>query len=215
MALPYEKGNMEGCILCLQWLSMIFRVNIQVWSPLPDVSVHSWVIDSNYNRTIGILSLKTDTTYIHYEPLLSHIGILIVHVAQTTSNFHTCGILFSENETALGCDMGRHGLNKKNMRKIHDSCDEAIDRLDKKCRVSYHNLKKIIHQIHSTYDKVIEALNKTRKVVFQKLAESEIHPSCHQLIPPLGKKRRVSYHNLKKVMHERKKYIATLPSLYI
>jgi hypothetical protein len=28
MALPYEKGNMEGCRFCLQWLSMIFRVNI-------------------------------------------------------------------------------------------------------------------------------------------------------------------------------------------
>jgi hypothetical protein len=28
---------------------------------------------------------------------------------------------------------------------------------------------------------------------------------------PLGKKHRVSYHNLKKVMRERKKYISTLP----
>jgi hypothetical protein len=43
------------------------------------------------------------------------------------------------------------------------------------------------------------------------LNQSEIHPSCHQVILPLGKKRRVSYHNLKKVMRERKKYIATLP----
>jgi hypothetical protein len=30
MALPYEKGNVEGCRLCLQWMSIIFRVNIQV-----------------------------------------------------------------------------------------------------------------------------------------------------------------------------------------
>jgi hypothetical protein len=28
---------------------------------------------------------------------------------------------------------------------------------------------------------------------------------------PFGKKRRVSYHNLKRVMRERKKYIGTLP----
>jgi hypothetical protein len=97
------------------------------------------------------------------------------------------------------------------MRKIHDSCDEAIDRLDKKHRVSYHNLKKNIRQIRSTFDKVIEALKKKRKVVSQKLGESEIHPSCHWLIPPLGKKRRLSYPNLKKVTRARKKYIATLP----
>jgi hypothetical protein len=72
-------------------------------------------------------------------------------------------------------------------------------------------LKTIIRQIRSTSDMVIEALNKKRKVVSQKLGESEIHPICHQLILPLGNKCRVSYHNLKKAMRERKKYIATLP----
>jgi DNA-directed RNA polymerase subunit F len=97
------------------------------------------------------------------------------------------------------------------MHKIHDSCDEAIDHLDKIRRVSYHNLKKNICQIRSTSDKVVEALNKNRKVVSQKLGESEIHPSCNQLIMHLGKKCRLSYHNVKKVMRERKKYIATLP----
>jgi hypothetical protein len=30
MALPYEKGNVEDGRFCLQWLSIIFRVNIQV-----------------------------------------------------------------------------------------------------------------------------------------------------------------------------------------
>jgi hypothetical protein len=71
---------------------------------------------------IDILSLKTYTTHIHYEPLLA---------TQTTSNLHTRGMLFSENETPPGCDMGRQGLNKKNMREIHDSCDEAIKGLKK------------------------------------------------------------------------------------
>jgi hypothetical protein len=115
MALPYEKGNMESCRFYLQWLSMIFRVNIQVWSPLPDGTVHSWVTDSNYDRKIHILSLKTDTTHIHYEPLLGHIGTsgLTVHATQTALNLHIRGMLFTENETHHGCDMGRQGLNKK------------------------------------------------------------------------------------------------------
>jgi hypothetical protein len=64
MALPYEKGNVEGCRFYLKWLSIIFRVNIQVWSALPDGTVHSWSIDLNYDQTIDILSLKTDTTHI-------------------------------------------------------------------------------------------------------------------------------------------------------
>jgi hypothetical protein len=157
--------------------------------------------------------LKTDTTHIHYEPLLGHIGSsgLTVHATQTTSNLHSRGMLFSENETPPDCDMGRHGLNKKNMRKIHDSGDEAIEGLNKKRRLSYHNLKKIVRQIRPTCDKAIEALNKKLKLVSQKVGESQIHPICHHPILPLGKKRRVGYHKLKKVMRERKKYIATLP----
>jgi hypothetical protein len=133
IALPYEKGCMEGCRFCLQWLSFIFRVNIQVWLPLLDATIHSWVIDSNCDRTIDILSLKTDTTHIHYEPLLAHIGSLglTVHATQTTSNLHTRGMFFCENESPPSCDMGRQGLNKKNIHKIHDSCDEAIDGLNK------------------------------------------------------------------------------------
>jgi hypothetical protein len=47
MAMPYEKGNVEGYTFCLQWISIIFRVNIHVWSTLLDGTVHSYCIDSN------------------------------------------------------------------------------------------------------------------------------------------------------------------------
>ena len=106
MALPYEKENVEGGKLCLQWLSIIFRVNIQVWSALPDGTFHSWSIDSNYDQTIDILSLKTNTTHIHYQPLMGNsIGSgSTVHATQTTSNLHTCSMLFNENETRPSCD---------------------------------------------------------------------------------------------------------------
>jgi hypothetical protein len=90
--------------------------------------------------------LKTNTTHIHYQPLLGHIGGsgLNVHATQTTSNLHTRGMVSSENEAPLGCDMSIQGLNKKSMREIHHSFDEAIQGLNKKRRVSYHNLKKVI-----------------------------------------------------------------------
>jgi hypothetical protein len=109
MALPYEEENMEDCKFYLQWLSMVFRVNIKAWLASPAEAVHSCVIDSNYDQTIHILSLKKDTTHIHCEPLLGDIDSsgLIVHVTQTTSNMHMRGMLFSQNESPLGCDMGK------------------------------------------------------------------------------------------------------------
>jgi hypothetical protein len=72
MELPYEKGNVEGGRFCLQWLSIIFRVNIQVWSALLDDNLHSWCIDSNYDQIIDIISLKKDTPHIHYQPLMGN-----------------------------------------------------------------------------------------------------------------------------------------------
>jgi hypothetical protein len=97
------------------------------------------------------------------------------------------------------------------MREIHHSCDEPIQGLNKNRRVSYQNLKKTMRQIRPSCDVATRVLNKKPRVGYQHLGQSEIHPNCHQLIVPLGKKRRSSYDNLKKVMHERKKYIATLP----
>jgi hypothetical protein len=41
--------------------------------------------------------------------------------------------------------------------------------------------------------------------------QNETHPSCHEVILALNKKRRLSYHNLKNVIRERKKYISMLP----
>jgi hypothetical protein len=173
---------------------------------LPDGTIHSWSIDSNYDRTIDILSLKTDTTHIHYEPLLGHIigSWLNVHAIQTASNLHMRHMLFSENETHLNCDMAIQGLNKKSMCEIHHSCDEAIQGLNKKRRVSYHNLKKVMRKIHPSCDEAIHPLNKKCTLSYGNLNQSEIHPSFHQVIESLDKKCRVSYHNLKKVMRGRK-----------
>jgi hypothetical protein len=108
------------------------------------------------------------------------------------------------------------------MREIRPSCDEAIQGLNKKRRLSYHNLKKFIRKREKNIGGIgntgvpVSSVNASqttsnvhkRRMLFN---QSEIHPSCHQVILPLNKKRRLSYHNLKKVMRERKKYIATLP----
>jgi len=70
MAMPYEKGNVEGDRFYLQWLSIIIRVNIQVRLALSDGIFHSYCIDSNYDRKIDIMLLKIDTPHIHYQPFI-------------------------------------------------------------------------------------------------------------------------------------------------
>jgi hypothetical protein len=97
------------------------------------------------------------------------------------------------------------------MREIHYSCDETIQGLNKKPRVSYHNLKKTMRQIRPSCDEATQALKKKCSLRYQHLGQREIHHNFHLHIIPLGNKRRLSYHNLKKVMRERNKYIAILP----
>jgi hypothetical protein len=100
------------------------------------------------------------------------------------------------------------------MREIHPNCDESIKGLNKKCRLSYHNLKKFIRERKKTgsignivipvssvnANQTTSNLHKGRMLFNQ----SEIHPNYHQIIFPLKKKHRLSYHNFKKVICEKK-----------
>jgi hypothetical protein len=106
------------------------------------------------------------------------------------------------------------------MYEIRPSCDEAIEGLNKKCGLSYHNLKKFIRKREKNISDIgntgilvstVNASQTTSNVHKHRMLsnQSEIHPNCHQVILPLNKKRRLSYHNLKKVMRERIKHIAT------
>ena len=42
MEIPYEKGATEGTSFCFQWTSIIFNVNIQIWS-FTDQEIKSFV----------------------------------------------------------------------------------------------------------------------------------------------------------------------------
>jgi hypothetical protein len=148
-----------------------------------------------------------------------------VHATQTTSNVHTRSMLFNDNETC-------------------PKCDEAIQGLNKKLRLTYHKLKKVMHETRPSYDQAIKGLNKNRRLSYHNLKnlirerkkyiggmgnttsssssvnasrttsnmnkshmlfnQNETHPSFHEVILPLNKKRRLSYHNLKRVIRERK-----------
>jgi hypothetical protein len=71
MAMPYHKGKIEGGPFCLQWIAIIFNVNIQVWSSHCNNIVTLYSARSNCHRTIDLLSLATDTFHVHYEPLIT------------------------------------------------------------------------------------------------------------------------------------------------
>jgi hypothetical protein len=176
MALPYEKRNVEGGRFCLQWFSIIFRVNFHVWSALLDGTFHSCCIDSNYDRTIDIISLKKDTPHIHYQPLMRNTTSSgsTIHATQTASNLHTHCMLFNENET-------------------HPSYDEAIQGLNKKHILTYHNLKNVIRERKKYIGSIgnttssgssVNATQITlnlhkRRMLFN---QNETHPSFHEVI---------------------------------
>jgi hypothetical protein len=182
MAMPYEKGNIEGGTFCLQWISIIFRVNIQVWSTLSDGTVHFYCIDSNYDQTIDIISSKTDTPHIHYQPLIRNTSSsrFIVHANQTASNLHKRRILSNHDET-------------------HPNCHQVIESLNKKRRLTYHNLKKVIRE----RNKYIGALPS------RPLNCTTDH---HEVKGSSTKKHKLTYHNLKKVVCAQHECIYTLPT---
>jgi len=70
MEMPYEKGVVEGTSFFFQWTSIIFNVNIQIWSFTNKTIVNYYPSKTNCNRPYNILSFKTSTSHIHYEPLL-------------------------------------------------------------------------------------------------------------------------------------------------
>jgi hypothetical protein len=47
MSFPYEKGNIEGGPFYLQWVSIIFQLNIHVSSSLAKNIVNYYIVDSN------------------------------------------------------------------------------------------------------------------------------------------------------------------------
>jgi hypothetical protein len=82
--MPYKKGKIEGGTFHLQWISIIFNVNIQVWSSHSMNILSLYPARSTCDKTVDVLSFETDPFHIHYEPLLTehHNGICNVHSGQ-------------------------------------------------------------------------------------------------------------------------------------
>jgi len=91
MAMPYEKGKLEGDLFCLHWLSFIFKENIQVWSFVAKSTIASFSSHVACHETYTILALETNTSHIHYEPIrIENYYCQSISTAVTTSsNPHT------------------------------------------------------------------------------------------------------------------------------
>ena len=70
MAMTYEKGQVEGGPFCLQWISVIFKVNIQVWSFVANNFVSYSSAYLRCNHIFNIMSFRTDTLHIHYHTMI-------------------------------------------------------------------------------------------------------------------------------------------------
>jgi hypothetical protein len=86
MAMPYQKGKIEGWPFYLQCISIIFNVNIQVWSSHCNNIVTHYSAHSSCDETLYLFSFEIDTFHVHYKPLIRENGnsICTGHCSQAT-----------------------------------------------------------------------------------------------------------------------------------
>jgi hypothetical protein len=170
MEMPYEKGKIEGGAFCLQWISFIFNVNIQVWSLHGSNIVNLYSAGSNCDKTVDVLSFETHTVHIHYEPLLrekyseicdEHCDQCIVGAVNTHGNKHDRDTMLAlrkvcmDNVLVPGHVLGRH------QDKHNAQCDNKITLANSSAvggmgchkakkpaveRLSYHRLKNMARE---------------------------------------------------------------------
>jgi hypothetical protein len=172
MEMPYEKGKIEGGAFCLQWISFIFNVNIQVWSLHGNNIVNLYSANSNCDKTIDVLSFETHTVHVHYEPLLrekyseicdEHCDQCIVGAVNTCGNKHDRDTMLAlrksmgDNvlvpEHVLGRHQDKHNAQCEDKITLENSsvvggmgCHKEKKPAVENNRLSYHRLKKMIRE---------------------------------------------------------------------
>jgi hypothetical protein len=170
MEMPYEKGKIEGGAFCLQWISFIFNVNIQVWSLHGNNIVNLYFAGSNCDKIVDVLSFETHTVHVHYEPLLreKYSEICDQHCDQwILGAVNTCGSKYDRDtilplrksmcdnvlvpEHVLGRCQDRHNAHCEDKITLENSsaivgmgCHKAKRVAVENNRLSYHRLKKMI-----------------------------------------------------------------------
>ena len=69
MAMPYEKGGVEGKPFFLQWAAILFEVNIQEWSSVTRSIVNYYQCNNFSSQTYNIVSFEIGAFQNHYAPL--------------------------------------------------------------------------------------------------------------------------------------------------
>jgi hypothetical protein len=121
IVMPYEKGKCESGPFCLQWTCIIFNVNIQVWPLVTKTIVDLFSTQSNSNQIYNIISLKTNTFDIHYQPF-------IMDNNDHMYNLHCTKTLVQPNKKqTINCHKSKQiphiqSAHKNNTSNLIDSC---------------------------------------------------------------------------------------------
>jgi hypothetical protein len=165
MEMTYEKCKIDGGTFCLQWISFISNVNIQVWSLHGNNIVNLYSVGSNCDKTVDVLSFETHTFHIHYEPFLrekyseirdEHCNQRIVGAMNTCGNKHDRDIVLElsksmhENVLVPGHVLGRHQDKHNAQCDVKTTLENSSEFGGMGChkekkpevkRLSYHSLK--------------------------------------------------------------------------
>jgi hypothetical protein len=179
MAMPYHKGKIEGGPFCLQWISIIFNVNLQVWSSHCNNIVTHYSTRSSCAETMYLLSFETDTFHVHYEPLIRENpnSICTGHCCQATmdvDNTHAIGprpvtavsVTPDMTNSALPLEYtsekhehiySLHGKDKMSLPNTaptsNMACHKKITHAIQKHELSYRKVKQMIRENNKCDDK--------------------------------------------------------------
>jgi len=171
MAMSYEKGQVEGGPFCLQWISVIFKVNIQVWSFVANNFVNYSSAYSRCNDIVNIFSFMTNTSHIHYHAMIQE----YVHNSQQ---------LHMEANDVCNQLRHKHILEKEQcISHVHFSNNIAFEiacHLDqmqptKDCRLNYHKLKQFIRTKRKCNDKCTKPFSNKKSRITRKKNAIQIY----------------------------------------
>jgi hypothetical protein len=69
LALPYEKGNIEGGIFTYDWIAYIWDIEICIWSVETTTMLTRFHSMREASRIFNVIRFRTNKGHFHFEPL--------------------------------------------------------------------------------------------------------------------------------------------------
>ena len=69
LALPYEKGNIEGSLFVFNWIAYIWNIEIRIWSAETTTILATFHLVEKASKIFNVIRYQTDIGNFYFEPL--------------------------------------------------------------------------------------------------------------------------------------------------